>query len=279
MGARTAQPGQTGRGKAARAQRDARIYQLAVAGRTERQIAAAENLSPARIHAIIAEEIGRRVGPPAEEYVQRRDAELSELWARAFTTMVTAEDVDIRLKALESARRVNESRRKLRGADAPEALTVSLERRLADETEAVTAAVLAALHVLGVFGERRQAALEAAAAVLRGDPEPAPLPSEAAPAAPCTPYTEGGVMFIDGPGGLRYRVAGVERTPSPVVSRLELEAGPSATRAQQPDGADAVLTALADFEAEFGPLDDGTDGTDTGDLGSDGTDGTGMEGA
>lgn len=265
------------RSKAARAERDARIYALAVAGRTERQIAAEVRLSPARVHAIVAEEIGRRVGPPAEEYAARREAELHDLWSKAYDVLESkGADADTRLKALATALRVNESRRKLRGADAGETLTVSLERRLADETEVVATAVIAALKALRIDGERQRYALEAAAKVLGGEPDPEPLPP--APTA-CTPYTEDGVMFIDGPDGLRYVVARVERAPSPTVSRLALPPGPSATRAQQPDGADAVLSALANFEAEFGSLDDGTDGTDADDLGSDGTDGTGMEGA
>lgn len=271
---------QSSRGKAERAQRDAKIYQLAVAGRTEREIAGVVGLSPARVHAIVAEEIGRRVGPPAEEYAQRRDVELAELWRRVFTAMVSTEDADGRLKAVDRLVRINESRRKLRGADAGETLTVSLERRLEDETAAVTDAVLAAMRAVGIDGERRQHALEAAAAVLRGEAEP-----EALPPAPdvCAPYTEHGVMFIDGPDGIRYRVAAVERQPAPVVSQLALPPGPSATRAQS-TGADAVLDALADFEAEFGDLEDddgeaGTAGTGADNPKNDGTDGTGTDGA
>ncbi|MFJ9018766.1 hypothetical protein ACIRPU_02080 [Streptomyces sp. NPDC102259] len=244
--------------KAQRAERDARIYGLALAGKTEREIAAAESLSPSRIHAIITEEIGRRVGPPAEEYAARRDAELSELWSRAFTIVSDpAKDADTQIKALSAALRVNESRRKLRGVDAPEALSVQLDRRLDQETEAVTVAVLAALRVLSVEGERRTAALEAAAAALTGGPEPEPLQH---PPAACTPYVSSGALFIDGPGGIRYRVVAEERAPAPMVSQLALPPGPSATRAQRgdgPDGADAVLDALADFEEEFGPLGEG----------------------
>jgi hypothetical protein len=264
--------------KAARAERDARIYALAVAGLTERQIAAEVGLSPARVHGIIAEEIGRRVGPPAEEYAARRDAELQELWTRSFALVADpAKDPDVQLKAMTTALRVNESRRKLRGVDAPEALSVQLDRRTEQETEVVTVAILAALRILRVEGERRSAALEAAAAVLRGDPEPEPLPP--APSS-CTPYVADGALFIDGPDGIRYRVVAQERQPSPVVAQLALPPGPSAHKAQQQDGADAVLDALAEFEDEFGPLDDdGTDGTGPDNLDEDGTEGTGTGGA
>ncbi|MGW3022464.1 hypothetical protein [Streptomyces sp. NPDC001221] len=273
---------QSSRGKAERAQRDARIYQLAVAGRTEREIAAVIGLSPARVHAIVAEEIGRRVGPPAEEYAARRDVELAELWRRVFATLVTTEDADGRLRAVDRLVKINESRRKLRGADAGETLTVSLERRTDQETDAVVTAVLAALRAVGLDGERRQYALEAAATVLRGEPEPEALPPAAPAPAACVPYREDGQLYIDGPDGLRYRVAGVERQPSPVVSQLALPPGPSA-RAQPRNGADAVLAAVRAFEDEFGSLDDGeedgTAGTGSNRPESDGTEGTGTEGA
>lgn len=264
--------------KAARAERDARIYTLAVAGRTERQIAAAVGLSPARVHAIIAEEIGSRVGPPAEQYADRREAELQMLWSRSFALVADpANDPDTQLKAMTTALRVNESRRKLRGVDAPEALSVQLDRRTEQETDAVVSAVLTALRVLRVEGARRTAALEAAAAVLRGDPEPEPLPP--APAA-CTPYVADGGLYIDGPGGIRYRVVAQERAPSPVVSQLALPPGRSS--GDRADSADEVLEALAEFEEEFGPLnddDDGTDGTGSDGPADDGTDGTEIGGA
>lgn len=263
---------------AQRAERAEKVFRLKLSGLTERRIADVVGLSQSQVNKIVAQEAARRVGPVADEFVVMREAELQELWSRTFATMAAAEDADGRLRAVDRLVKINESRRKLRGADAPEALTVSLERRTNEETDAVVTAVLAALRVLRVDGERRQYALEAAAIVLRGDPEPEALPP--APAA-CTPYNEGGQLYIDGPDGLRYRVMAVEQQASPTVSRLALPPGPSA-RARQRDDADAVLSALADFEQEFGPLDDeedGTDGTGSDMSESDGTDGTGAEGA
>lgn len=277
------------RGKAARAERDARIYTLAVGGSTERQIAAEVGLSPARVHDIIAEEIGRRVGPPAEEYATRREAELHDLWTRAYSILADpTKDADMQLKALTTALRVNESRRKLRGVDAPEALAVRLDHRVDEETTVVVEAVLAAVRAVGLDGERRTYALEAAVGKLRaieGEDaeytEPKPLPPEV---GPCVPYTEDGALFFDGPPGtsIRYRVVATERKPSPVVTQLALPPGRSTDKAQQRDGVDAVLSALADFEAEFGSLDseeDGTAGTGSNSPESDGTAGTGTEGA
>lgn len=276
------------RSKAARAERDARIYALAVAGRTERQIAAEVRLSPARVHAIVAEEIGRRVGPPAEAYVARREAELHDLWSKAYDVLGSeGADADTKLKAIATALRVSESRRKLRGADAPEALSVQLDHRVDEETTVVVEAIMAGLKAISLPPDRERYALEAAGARLKaieGDAvftEPEPLPPE--PAA-CTPYSENGVMFIDGPPGsrIRYRVVTVERQPPPTVSRADGPGGPSASRAQQRDGAAEVLDVLADFEAEFGSLyddEDGTDGTGSNGSEADGTGGTGAEGA
>ena len=260
------------RSRAARAERDARIYALAVAGRTERQIAAEVRLSPSRVHAIVAEEIGRRVGPPAEEYAARREAELHDLWAKAYGVLENPDaDADTKLKAMATALRVNESRRKLRGADAGELLTVSLERRVDEETSVVVEAIMAGLKAVSLPPERERYALEAAGARLRalGDDaayeEPEPLP----PGPPaCTPYAEGGALYIDGPDGLRYRVVAEERQPPPTVSRDEWSPE-QPDRAQRRDDAAEVLDVLADFEKEFGPLDDDEDGTD----------GTGTDGA
>lgn len=274
------------RSKAARADRDARIYALAVAGRTERQIAAEVRLSPARVHAIVAEEVGRRVGPVAEAYVARREAELHDLWSKAYDVLGSeGADADTKLKAMATALRVNESRRKLRGADAPDSLRVQLDRRVDEESAVVVEAIMAGLKAVSLSQDRQRYALEAAGARLKAIEEdvpyeaPEPLPPEPSGPAACTPYTEGGSMFIDGPDGLRYRVTAVERQPSPTVAQLALPPGRSGP---QPDGVDAVLDALADFEAEFPDAfeddGDGTGGTGTYGFESDGTDGTGTDG-
>jgi hypothetical protein len=263
------------RSKAARADRDARIYALAVAGRTERQIAAEVRLSPARVHAIVAEEIGRRIGPPAEAYVARREAELHDLWSKAYDVLGNqGADVDTKLKALATALKVNESRRRLRGADAPDSLRVQLDHRVDEESAVVVEAIMAGLKAVSLSPDRERYALEAAGARLKAIEEdvpydePEPLPPETSGPAVCAPYTEGGSMFIDGPDGLRYRVMAVERQPSPTVAQLALPPGPSAAKAQHRDGVDAVMDAVREFEAEFGSVfddddEDGTDGTET----------------
>lgn len=218
------------------ADRNATIFNLRVAGLTVRQIAKQVHLSPTRVQEILTEEIGARIGPAAEEYVALREAELSALWKRAFSIMATADDADTRLKAMDRLVRINESRRRLRGADAPEALTIALERRVdeesADVVEAVLTgvnAVLAALPDLdGTFRQKlQQYALEMAGRALQADPGPepeAPRPQLALPPGPSAPEPE-----------------------TPQSYRRER------------DSADDVLAQLAKFEDEFGDLEDGDD--------------------
>ncbi|WP_055491021.1 hypothetical protein [Streptomyces sp. TP-A0356] len=224
------------------ADRNATIFNLRVAGLTVRQIATQVELSPTRVQEILTEEIGARVGPAAEEYVALREAELSALWKRAYTIMTTAEDPDTRLKAVDRLLRINESRRRLRGADAPEALTVALDKRVDDEANDVAAAVAAAVQAVtaalpdvdGAYRAKLQDyAFEMAGRALRslggGDPGPEPEPPRQQLALPPGPSA---------------------RPPS---------AAPAPPLGGEPDSADAVLAQLANFEYEFGPLEDDND--------------------
>lgn len=218
------------------ADRNTKIFNLRVAGLTERQIAAEVELSQTRVHEILNEEIGARVGPAAEEYVTLREAELSALWKRAFAIMATAEDSDTKLKAMDRLVRINESRRKLRGADAPEALNIALQKRVEDEAQDVVTAILAAMDAVfaalpdldGTFQARlREYALTMAGRALRepdGDPGP---------------------------------------EPEVPVPQLALPPGPSAGGRPQPppfrrerDSVDEVMAQLDKFVEEFGDLED-----------------------
>lgn len=263
-------PPQARRRRAATAERDERIFRLKVRGLTERQIAAEVELSPGRVHEIIEQRIAAHLGPVVGSMVALRDAELEDLWLKAQAQYAKTEDPDTRLKAINTLKGLNESRRKLHGVDAPEALSVSLEHRIEEESAEVVEAILAGFAAVSLPEDRRQYGLEAAAARLRaveGDaftpPEPLP-PLAVAP----TPYTEDGALFIDGPDGLRYRVVAVEPQGAPTVTRLALPPGPSVEQPPAPkferthDSADDVLDQLAKFEDEFGPLDeeDETDG-------------------
>lgn len=228
-GKRMGAPPQLRRRRAATAERDEKIFRLKVRGLTERQIAKEVSLSPGRVHTIIDERITAHLGPVVGSMVAIRDAELDDLWRKAQSQYVATDDPDTRLKAINTLRGINESRRKLHGADAPEALTVSLEHRLREESEEVVEAVMAGFAAVSLPADRRQYGLEAAAARLKAveggeftPPEPLP-PLAVAP----TPYVEDGVQYIDGPDGLRYRVVAVEHQPAPTVAQLALPPGPS----------------------------------------------------
>ncbi|MFI8529062.1 hypothetical protein ACIGMX_02245 [Streptomyces aquilus] len=227
------------------ADRDAKIFNLRVAGLTVRQIAAEVELSPTRVQEILTEEIAARIGPAAEEYVALREAELSALWKRVFAVMAKAEDADTKLKAVDRLVRINESRRKLRGADAPEALDVRLDARIEQEAETAVVAVLAAVEAVtaalpdldGTYRAKLKSyALEVAGHALKtengSDPGPAPeapRPQLALPPGPSTAQSD------DAPPPPHYR---------------------------EPDSVDRVLAQLANFEDEFGPLEDDDDQDD-----------------
>ncbi|MEV1063031.1 hypothetical protein [Streptomyces sp. NPDC050263] len=211
---------------------------------TERQIAAEVGLSQSRVNAVVEQRIAQQLGPVVGTMVAVRDAELEDLWRRGRAQYARADDPETKLKAINVLRGLNESRRRLHGADAPEALTVSSERRVDEESVDVVEAITAGLAAVSLPQDRQQYALEAAAGRLRAvgggefaPPEPLPPPASAP-----TPYTEDGVMFIDGPEGLRYRVVAVEPQDAPTVTQLALPPGPSARRPPR-DDADSVLAA------------------------------------
>ncbi|MFF1603615.1 hypothetical protein ACFVYV_40275 [Streptomyces mirabilis] len=237
------------RRRAATAERDEKIFRLKVRGLTERAIAKEIGLSQSRVNDIIEQRIAAHLGPVVGSMVAPRDAELDDLWRKAQAQYVAADDPDTRLKAINTLRGLNESRRKLRGADAPESLRIALDRRVDEESAEVVEAILAGFAAVSLPQDRRQYGLEAAAARLQAlggqfaPPEPLP-PLAVAP----TPYMEGGAMFIDGPDGLRYRVAAVEPQSAPTVERPALPPGRSDRAA---DDADDILTrarALLDEE-------------------------------
>lgn len=254
-------PPQLRRRRAATAERDERIFRLKVRGLTERQIAKEVSLSPGRVHAIIEQRIAAHLGPVVGSMVALRDAELDDLWRKAQAQYVATDDPEVRLKAINVLKGINESKRKLHGADAPEALTIALERRVDEESADVVEAVMAALAAVSLPPDRQRYALEAAGARLRAiegaeftPPEPLP-PLASAP----TPYNEGGQLYIDGPDGLRYRVMAVEPQGPPAVTQLALPPGPSARRPPRDDADSVIAAARALLEEEEDDEDEGDD--------------------
>lgn len=245
---------------ASQADRNGRIFQLKIAGLTERAIAAEVGLSPTRVHEILVEEIGARVGPPAEEYVALREAELADLWSRAYRIAITADDPADRIKAIETAKRINESRRKLRGADAPESIAVTHEANLTLTADLTTAVILSVMDGLQMTGPRRDYALALAQHVIDHDgdseaPGAPPVPVD----LPAEPYRDpkGQYVVVDGVTYYRPRElpTGTSDGPSPARSPHAWPTGPDDPPRHPHDPAEAVLDALRDFEETYGGLD------------------------
>ncbi|MCI3238216.1 hypothetical protein [Streptomyces spinosisporus] len=230
------------------AERDAKIYRLRMHGLTVREIAAQVDLGPTRVHEIITEEIAAHIGPVAEEYADHREAELADYQRRANAIYTMAADADTKLKAIDRLVKINAERRKLRGADAPEAMEVALSRRLDADAEITAQAITTALERLSLPPDRIAYALEVAGAVLEGGEVPAPVSSGLGAA----PYVDNGAQYVDGPpgSGLRYRVVATERQPG---ERADVPALMPA-RAADPDDAtdllDVIDAEIADLEED-----------------------------
>lgn len=239
-------PPQARGNRAARAERDAKIFNLKIAGVPERAIAAEVGISQARVNEIIRAETVRQVGPLAEAYADQREAELIGLHREAWRSMIRATSTGDRLKAIETLRKINESRRRLRGADAPEALSIALDARVEVDAELTARAITTVLERLQLPPDRLAYALEVAGAVLEGGELPAPMSSGMGAA----PYVDGGALFVDGPpgSGLRYRVVATETQPGERADVPALMPAPAAD-------ADEDATELLDvIDAEFADL-------------------------
>ncbi|MET7570801.1 hypothetical protein ABZT04_20225 [Streptomyces sp. NPDC005492] len=255
-------PPQARPNRARNAVRDAEIYRLKVAGMTERAIADRYDLAVSTVHNIL--DRGRRdlLTPGAEALRQMEadrldDARRAASAVRARTHVVVqggkvvtdADGNPVRddgpvLKANEQLVRISESWRKLFGLDAPEQLNIALERRVDEESADVADVLLkvipevleAAGLPLGRQGQLTTYALELAGWLLRsadgqdpGAPRPeVPLPWPALPPGPSAAPPE-------------------DALPVPV------------RRWRERDVADDVLDQLANFETEFGPLEDNDD--------------------
>lgn len=239
--------------RAIKAERDRHIYEMRVAGMTERQIAADVQLAPSTVHEIIMGGIAERIGPVAQEYADAREAELVDLWSRAYVIAHDPERADdVRLRALDRCLRINESRRRLRGADAGESLSVSIERRSELEAEAVTAAVLAALDGLRLEGSRRTYAIELAQHALATIGEEHPIPPPPPPAdMPPEPYVDPHRRFVIIDGVTFERPQHQQRRALPPgrgsvrLSERPGEAGGGPVPGSGPeDGAEAVARGL-----------------------------------
>ncbi|MGW1786075.1 hypothetical protein ACWCQQ_44430 [Streptomyces sp. NPDC002143] len=230
------------------------ILSMAAAGVTVRRIAQEVGLAKSTVHDRLSLLLRTRTQRASDEFIAMREVRLEDLYRRAYGSLTRMEKDSDAWGPWDRCLRAEESLRKLKGADASEAMTIALERRAESEAEMTVTAILAAVDAVSLPDDRRAYVLEAASArlhAIKGDftaPEPMP-PLGAAP----TPYrADDGQLYIDGPEGLRYRVTAVEPQPAPTVDRPALPPGPSAGRER--DGAEAVLAEVAKFEGEFGPL-------------------------
>ncbi len=155
--------------------RDGAIWSAYVGGATQEAIAAEHGISQQRVSQVLAE-VRDSIGDGARMdaallAAERADALLAAVWPAAM-----AGD----LKAVGAALRVLERQAKAMGTDAVEPVTVSLERRLDVEGEAVAGALGAVLDALDLDHEQRVYAFGVAQAALVGEAPPA-VPVPAAP--------------------------------------------------------------------------------------------------
>ena len=232
-----------------------RAFRMKLAGLTHDRIAAELGVSVGTVCNRLAAAIHDHVGPVADDYVAHREAELNDLYARAYRLVADAgKSDDVRLKAIARCQMINESRRKLRGADAPEALEVSMEAR-ADLT---VTAITAVIERLQLPSEKKAYALEAAAAALDGGPMPE-LPveqapeqiTETSPGAPVIMSAEGKTFVIV--KGQRFEYAGPAPMPDPIMDAEVV--------AEYEEATDADLTG----EQEQGDSAPSTQASDAGD--------------
>ncbi|MFF4505331.1 hypothetical protein [Streptomyces sp. NPDC001401] len=213
-----AAPPQRHAGRALREGQDEEIFRLLIAGLTEREIAAQVGLGKSTVHTRITKILDeRRSALPVDELITMRAARLDDLWRRAYTTRVGSPRGSKEWAAAwDRCLRAEESLRKLKGLDAPDAIDVVLERRAEVEADAVTSAVEAVTAVLGLDAPRRLLVLEAAAAKLNGDPLPEPPEPDADERADRAPWPVviGGVECIWDPRRGCYREMGPERRPA-----------------------------------------------------------------
>ncbi|KUM69258.1 hypothetical protein [Streptomyces griseorubiginosus] len=138
-----AAPPQQRPNRAQNGERDARIYSLRLANLTERQIAAEVGLSPTRVHEILAEQTAEHIAPVAEAYAAEREAELQDLYRKSYRLAVDPSTSDgEKLKALATCVKINESRRTLRGANAPQRTEITLSQQAELDADLVARSLL-----------------------------------------------------------------------------------------------------------------------------------------
>jgi len=263
-----AKPPQARSNGATVAEQMTKVFQLKLSGWSHDRIAAELGISHGTVANRLDAAITDLVGPAAHDYVDAREAELVDLFARAYRLAVTATDPDAKLKAIDRCVKINESRRKLRGADAPEAMEIALDRRNEVESEMVSEAIIAAMADLSPA--ERAYRLELAARRMieldggtpEGPPPERPEPDADARPDVAGPYKNGTAPAYVVHNGRRYRDEGEHRPADlpalegEVVAEYEDDApgtpgGPSGARmAAILAEADALLAEEDDDEED-----------------------------
>ncbi|MFE1441564.1 hypothetical protein [Streptomyces sp. NPDC058739] len=230
---------------------DDKILGLASAGLSVRRIAAEVGLPKSTVQDRLSGLLRTRTQRASAEFVAMREVRLEDLFRRAYASLAGAEKgSDTWSRAWDRCIRAEESLRKLKGADAPEAMTIALERRVDEEATDVAEVLLkvipevleAAGLDLGRQGQLTRFGLELAGWYLRSvtGEDPGPRPE-------------------------RPRLAIAELEPGPSAGASEDAPPPAPTYPRQRDSADDVLAQLAAIQDEFGDLldeedDDGPEG-------------------
>ncbi|MFJ9626634.1 hypothetical protein ACIRU8_02930 [Streptomyces sp. NPDC101175] len=263
--------------RAQRAERDARIFRLKIAGATERQIAADVGLSPARVHEIIADAIRDLVEPEVEELRKIAAVRLDDQRRTAYgvrsrphyvinSGKIVKDDAGVPLiddgpvlAANDQLRKIDEREAKLFGLDPKEPLEITLEGRADLTVNAITAVI----DRLRLPPDRKAFALEAAAAAIEGAPMPElpePIPE---PEDEPWPFRTDGTDYVIVKGVRYVREGQHEPADLPFVEGEVIEPVDDDLTGQQDapgpgvrdDDPEALRAELEAAKAEFPDLD------------------------
>lgn len=140
--------GQRTANKAGLAERDAKMFQAKVQGKTVREIAASFGLAPATVHERLDKAMAALTNPLAEEQRALSRARVDDLRRKAHAIFDGTEDREIKLKTLDRLIKIEERDAKLNGLDAREPIEIILAQRTELEGDAVAATLTTVLDGL-----------------------------------------------------------------------------------------------------------------------------------
>ncbi|GGJ68051.1 hypothetical protein [Streptomyces lacrimifluminis] len=118
------------------------MLSMAAAGVTVRRIAQEVGLAKSTVHDRLSLLLRTQTQRASDEFIAMREVRLEDLYRRAYGSLTRMEkDSDAWGRAWDRCLRPEESLRKLKGADAPEAMTIALERRAESQAEMTVTAI------------------------------------------------------------------------------------------------------------------------------------------